>query len=1665
LYTISPATPGASGFTLAGALTNSSTNLQTVSDAISLPNLATYVTTTAGGGDLTVNGNVSGAGGIAKEGAGTLNLAGSNSYSGGTRVDAGTLQLTGSLNSSGGLAVGGGTFVYAHAPAAAQAVNGLTVYSGASVINNTTAGTLALGPIAGRYAGGTIDFLTTTGTITTTATNTNGILGPWAFVGAGAGALYAYNNNGTIAGFSGATVESGNGIFGGIPSGDSGTINYNVASSGTFAAMSSSCSINTIACTGSGATQSAASNTSLTINGIMNTGTGPLTIGGSPRIDVTVGSNQDLVVATMTSGVVINNNISDSSAGASALTKIGSGNLTLGGTNTYSGPTTIGAGTLQIGTGGAAGSLATGSVITDNGTLAFSRSNNTSQGTDFSSAPISGTGGIVKLGAGNLTLNALNTYSGNVTVGGGTLTVGSGNQYNVAATASALGDPSIAGRTVTINNGALLAWGAGNQLGGPQTGEQPSLSFAINQGGAMVGYNGDMNTIGNLTLNGGTLTTRNGYQPDAAGTQSFYLAGGNVAVANAASTIANGGTSYSGIHLAATTTFNVAATGGAGADLTVSTTLADRPVNDPGASVLVKTGAGLMQLNAYNTYSGGTTVNGGTLTLAVGGGTGAVRGPLNINPGAAVNLTAGDALGYNSGACVTAVSVSGGRIDNAVNYNNGYSTNFLLTGGSMTSSGGYPYDFSTAYGVATNASNSTSVISAPLDIRDANSLTFNVAAGAVPSGVDLLVSGIIENGRFSPSINAITKTGAGLMQITSNSTYTGGTTIADGTLQVGTGGNTAALGTGSVVVGSAGTLVFDRNDSYTVSNSINGATLNGAGTLYEIGSGTLTYAGNSAGLGLVVVGPNSTDAAVLNIVPGSTLNTAGELWLSAAGGAKGTMNVTGGVVTIGSWLAVGRGGTGGVLNVSGGSLNVASNNLTIASFAGNQGQVNVSGGTVNAVNSIYVGESGTGTMTLSASGLVTANTVMVGYNSGATGAYTQTGGTLAAPGGLMVWSGTGSITVSQTGGTPTLVTPGWITLGQNSGAVGTLTQNGGSVALGNNVWLAYGGGARGVYNLHGGSLTAYDLRTDSGAGTMYQDGGSAGFSGIELGINSGAASTYTLAGGTLSIYSFANVGESGAGTLSVGGSGGGNVLSSANILVAANAGGSGTLKLQPGGLLRTPSIAAGSGSPAFNFSGGTLQNAPSGNLTVAMPVTLSGTATVAIDSGQTVTFQSNAPLAGSGSLFKTGAGTLTVQSNNTYAGPTVINGGVLQLGNAIPQLSYNFTSGFAVNTGNNANTVTTAPVGSPLISATGGPNGLGLMALNGSNYLDIQASSLPNLSGGANYTIGMWINATEAGASVLYKGASGAWSSGDEDFYLTSAIGNNANGDTSGTHIGGVQWGGAWVGGNSAVNTGNWKFVAIVRSGGTSTMYVNGVADGVATGMYNAEQGTQEMDIGYNSGVAHDGALMFSGSISGTYVYGAALTQAQIQALMNAGSSGVYGALPATTALSITNSAAAFDLNDARQTVASLSGVAGSRVYLGGGTLTVGNSGSTTFAGNISDGGGASSRTGGSLILSGIGKLVLAGTNTYAGGTFVEGNGTLIVANRDAIEDGSNLYVGAASSVFAPIISPSQPAVAGGNPDAPAAAVPEPGTLLLLAAGTVATILVVWRRNYLSYRD
>ena len=101
-------------------------------------------------------------------------------------------------------------------------------------------------------------------------------------------------------------------------------------------------------------------------------------------------------------------------SGTGTLTQTGVGTLRLTGANTYTGTTTISAGTLSLGSGGTTGSVA-GNIV-DNAALVFNRSDALTYG-----GIVSGTGTLTQAGFGTLTLTGANTYTGGTTISAGTL--------------------------------------------------------------------------------------------------------------------------------------------------------------------------------------------------------------------------------------------------------------------------------------------------------------------------------------------------------------------------------------------------------------------------------------------------------------------------------------------------------------------------------------------------------------------------------------------------------------------------------------------------------------------------------------------------------------------------------------------------------------------------------------------------------------------------------------------------------------------------------------------------------------------------------------------------------------------------------------------------------------------------------------------------------------------------------------------------------------------------------------------------------------------------------------------------------------------------------------------------------------------------------------------
>ncbi len=116
----------------------------------------------------------------------------------------------------------------------------------------------------------------------------------------------------------------------------------------------------------------------------------------------------------VSAGTATESGVISETSGPRPIEKIGSGVLVFTGNNTYTGVTTITAGTLQIGSGGTTGSVA--GNIADNGALIFNRSNSLTY-----AGVISGTGTLTQAGTGTTILSGANTYTGLTTVSAGTL--------------------------------------------------------------------------------------------------------------------------------------------------------------------------------------------------------------------------------------------------------------------------------------------------------------------------------------------------------------------------------------------------------------------------------------------------------------------------------------------------------------------------------------------------------------------------------------------------------------------------------------------------------------------------------------------------------------------------------------------------------------------------------------------------------------------------------------------------------------------------------------------------------------------------------------------------------------------------------------------------------------------------------------------------------------------------------------------------------------------------------------------------------------------------------------------------------------------------------------------------------------------------------------------
>ncbi|EKS1268264.1 fibronectin-binding autotransporter adhesin ShdA [Salmonella enterica] len=503
---------------------------------------------------------------------------------------------------------------------------------------------------------------------------------------------------------------------------------------------------------------------------LVKTGTGELTLNGDndysggTTIDdgVLIADNAD----SLGSGDIDNSGVlqvgegelKNTLSGTGSLVKIGTGELTLNGDNDYSGGTTISDGTLIA---NHADSLGTG-AIDNSGVLQV--------GEGELKNTLSGTGSLVKIGTGELTLNGDNDYSGGTTISDGTL---------IADHADSLG-------TGAIDNSGVLKVGEGelkNTLSGSGS--------LVKTGTGELTLSGDNNTyFGDTTIAGGTLIAAN---VNALGSGNIDNSGTLMLDANGAFKLANITT-----HSGATTALAAG-----------STLYASQLTQENGSTLSIDLGAA----------TDDAMITADSVTLG---------GTLNVTGiGSVTDSWTPEAYTYtliDSDSAITSdfdgLTVAGMNREDV---------DFLTIDGKVDETDNTNYDLTASLSWYADRDNATTDAHGTFTLSDPDG-SFNVAATLTDVN-DTLDPGSRWDGK------SLTKEGAGTLILSGDNDYSGGTTINEGTLVA---ASTTALGTG--LVDNNATLVLDADGEVSAVGGI--TTHSGATT--QLALGTSLDLGDSA---------------------------------------------------------------------------------------------------------------------------------------------------------------------------------------------------------------------------------------------------------------------------------------------------------------------------------------------------------------------------------------------------------------------------------------------------------------------------------------------------------------------------------------------------------------------------------------------------------------------------------------------------------------------------------------------------------------------------------------------------------------------------------------------------------------------------------------------------
>lgn len=1078
-------------------------------------------------------GVINGAGGLTLT-AGTETLTGTNGYTGATTINGGTLALSGtggSIAASSGVNLApGGTFDISSAYDPSRSFFGATIKSlagsGGTVVLGSVFSMLTLSDASGTFGGainGAGAVVLTTGT--ETLSGINGYTGP-TFIEDGTLAL---NGIGSIAA-SNAVSTRGSGTFDISASAGGATIQTLVGDTGTVALGSNTLTISNAANAGPssgtfGGAINGAGGLKLTGGTETLTGTngytgattiegGTLALSGAGSIAASSGVNLTAgafdVSALTGPGAAIKSlagtggnvtlgthtlTLSNASgtfggaiAGSGGLT-LTAGTETLAASNGYTGATTINGGTLAL---SGAGSIAASSGV-NLAAGVFDISASTGAGATIWS--LAGTGGTVTLGARTLTLaNASGTFGGAIT--------GSGGLTLMAGTETLTGNSSAFSGTVNVNSGRLLI-GAGGTLG------NGAATFNIHNGGTLggtgrVGGNvaidaggilsagfspGTLTITGNLVQNIGSISNFELGQSGIVGGASNDLVnvGGNLSMAGTLNLTPPSAGWYRLYNVTGTISGSYDTVNSGALSNTIYTTIPNQ------VNVLLAGAGQVVQFWDGADATGNGAVNGGTATWNAG----------NTNwtslPGAQINDQWRAGVGILGGVAGT-VTVADPQYIQGLQFTVG---GYTLTGGTLNMTGD-PFSDPAKSFITTDAG-----VTATIDSTIAGAgigLTKQGAGTLVLTGTNIYTGGTtinagtlqLGNGETTGSIagdvtnnailavdrsdtvtfdNVVSGTGAlqqngtGTLVLTGTNTFTGGTTINAGTLQIGNGATTGSI-VGDVINNSV--LAVDRSDAPVLSGAISGTGAlrqNGTGTFVLTGTNTYT-GGTTISAGTLQIGNGGTTGSIVGAVinnsilainrsdaltlPGDISGT-GALQQNGAGvttlaGAASYVGAT--AVNAGALLAnaANRFSARSAVTVAAGAVLDANGfNQTIASLAG-AGTVALGAGRLtlaNAASTTFSGAvAGSGGLTLA------AGTQTLSGVSTYTGATAINGGTLIVTGSIAASSGVtvaAGATVGGSGRLPSMTVHGTLSPGNSPG---TLTVNGNLVLGPGSLYLA-----------------------------------------------------------------------------------------------------------------------------------------------------------------------------------------------------------------------------------------------------------------------------------------------------------------------------------------------------------------------------------------------------------------------------------------------------------------------------------------------------------------------------------------------------------------------------------------------------------------------------------